>query len=226
MILGSGGATVAERRTTADVTLIWTALAVAYLLCVAGLEVTRLTAGFPSPRDLAASPAAIASGKVWLLFTSALLVSGQPALGLGATAVSLVELAALSASVALLVSRLGGAAFWRAAIAGHVAAALVVYAGAGLLWLWARELVTDVAHEPDYGVSSIWLAVLGALAVSALETMVARGRQRFELLLFTSCTAGGLTGATLFSPFVDAEHGLAFVLGGLVTAYSIRRGPS
>ena len=85
MIRGVGGATVAARRVAADAPQIWTALAVSYLVCVTGLEVTRLASGFPSPRDLAASPAAIAAGKIWLLGTSALLVSGAPTLGLGPT---------------------------------------------------------------------------------------------------------------------------------------------
>jgi len=224
VIRGVGGATVAARRVAADAPQIWTALAVSYLVCVTGLEVTRLASGFPSPRDLAASPAAIAAGKIWLLGTSALLVSGAPTLGLGPTAVSLLELAALVAAVALLVSRLGGAAFWRAAIAGHVVATLVVYAGVGLLWLLSRELVSGVLHEPDYGVSSIWLAVLGALAVSAWKTMLARGREGAELALFAACAVAGLVGATLFSPFVDAEHAFAFSLGALVTAQGMRAG--
>jgi hypothetical protein len=225
MTRGCGGATVAERSPTADATQLWAGLAAAYLLCVAALETTRLTSGFPSPRGLAASPAALGAGKVWVLLTSALLVSGRPALGLGANAVSLAELVAVTAAAALLVARLGGAAFWRAAIAGHVVATLVVYAGVGLIWLWASRRVAGVTHEPDFGVSSVWLAVLGALAVSALRTMVMRGRQRPELLLFISCTVAGLIGVTLFSVFVAAEHGLAFIFGGLVTAYTIRGAP-
>jgi hypothetical protein len=222
MIRGVAGATVAARRVAADAPQIWTALAVSYLVSVTGLEATRLAYGFPSPRGFAASPAAIAAGKVWLLATSALLVSGAPALGLGPTPVSLLELAAFVAAVALLLSWLGGAAFWRAAIVGHVVATLLVYAGVGLIWLASHDLVSGVLHDPDYGVSSIWLAVLGALSISASERMRAGERRGLELALISACSVAGLAGATLFSGFVDAEHGFAFAFGALVTAQGVR----
>lgn len=195
-------------------------MAAAYLLCVAVLEVTSGTAGFPDPADLAASPAAIASGKVWLLFTSALPVAGKPMLGLGGTTVSIIEIAGLTLAVALLVSRRGGATFWLAAIAGHVGGTLLTYAGVGALWLVDHDTVRAVVNTLDYGVSSVWLAALGGLSVTAWEA-----RERFrgdphELLLFAACLAAGGMGATLFSLFVDVEHGLAFALGALVVGLS------
>src|SRR5438093_12380078 len=106
-------------RTSARSAQIWTGLTGAYLVCVAVLEATRDTAGFPDPADLAASPAAIASGKLWLLFTSALPVSGEPVLGLGGTTVAVIEVVGLTMAVAVLVSRVGGATFWLVALAGH-----------------------------------------------------------------------------------------------------------
>jgi hypothetical protein len=63
--------------------------------------------------------------------------------------------------------------------------------------------------------------------VSSLETLRANGRHWRELLVFTACVATGIAGATLFDPLVDAEHGLAFVLGALVFAFGrdiVRRG--
>jgi hypothetical protein len=192
---------------------IWTGLAGAYLVAVAVLEATRDTAGFPDPTDLAASPAAIASGKLWLLFTSALPVAGRPVLGLGGTTVSVIEVVGLSLSVAVLVSRHGGAIFWLVAIAGHVGGTLLTYGGVGVLWLVDHDTVSSVVHTLDYGVSAVWLAVLGGLAVSFYG-------DRRHLLPFAACVAAGLIGATLFSGFADAEHALAFVLGALVVALS------
>ena len=200
-------------RASARSAQIWTGLAGAYLVSVAVLEATRDTAGFPDPADLAASPAAIASGKLWLLFTSALPVSGAPVLGLGGTTVSVIEVVGLTVSVALLVARTGAATFWLAAVAGHAGGTLLTYAGVGALWVVDHDSVHSVVHTLDYGVSAVWLAVLGALAVSYY------GDRRY-ILPFAICAAAGLIGATLFSVFVDAEHGFAFVLGALVVVLS------
>lgn len=195
-------------------------MAAIYLLCVAVLEVTRGTAGFPDPADLAASPAAIASGKVWLLFTSALPVAEKPVLGLGSTTVSILEIAGLTLAVALLVRRRGGATFWLAALAGHVGGTLLTYAGVGVLWLVDHDTVRGVVNTLDYGVSAVWLAALGGLAVTAWQAPGRFGGDRRELLLFTTCVAAGVIGATLFPLLADVEHGLAFALGGLVVALS------
>jgi hypothetical protein len=210
-------------RTPASSESIWTALAVCYLLGVGAFEVIRHAFAFPSPGDVAATPAAVAAGKVWLLLTSALLVSGQPILGVNDVAVDVLEFVGLVLAAAMVVSRFGGKAFWRAAIAGHVGGTLLVYAGLGLLWLSAHD-AGSVVHKLDYGVSAVFMALLGALTVSAWQTLASSRRQRRELLLLTASAAGGIVGATLFSPVVDAEHGLAFALGALVSAFGPRPG--
>jgi len=194
------------------------ALVAAYLLCVAAFEVTRHAFGYPSPRDFAATPAAILAGKVWLLVTSAFLVSGGAALGLSGTVVDVLEIAGLTLAAVLVVKRLGATAFWRAGIAGHLGGTLLAYAGLGLLWLVSRDADHDVVHKLDYGVSAVWMALLGALMVSAWQALQAGGMRLREVLLLTVCALTGIASATLFAPLVDAEHGLAFVLGALVFA--------
>src|SRR5437870_6247672 len=82
-------------------------LAGGYLGAVGVFAAVRGPAGLPRPQALAATPAALASGKLWLLVTSAFVVSGPPPL----------ELAA----------------------------------------------VGRIVHDPDFGISAVWMGVLGAL---------------------------------------------------------------
>jgi hypothetical protein len=212
-------ARVGERRIPVSAEQVAAALVVLYLVCVAAFEVTRHVFGTPSPRALAATPAAIAEGKVWLLMTSGFLVSGEPAIGFSGTAVDVLELIALALAAALVVERLGAIAFWRAAVAGHVGGALLVYAALGVVWLVSRDADRGVVHKLDYGVSAVWMALLGALMVFAWRVLGTGSRRPREVVLLVACAATGVAGATLFSPFVDAEHGLAFALGGLVFAF-------
>jgi hypothetical protein len=175
-----------------------------YLVAVAVFETTRRAAGFPTPSDIALTPAKLAEGKVWLLLTSALLVSGPP----------LLELSGLVLATGLLVRRAGPAAFWRAAVAGHVGGTLLTYAGIGLLWLTARSAVAGIVRNSDYGVSSVWLGVIGAVFASTLRK--ARPWSALDGSVLGICSIAALIGASAFPALSDVEHGLAFVLGAAV----------
>jgi hypothetical protein len=179
-----------------------TALAVGFLLAVAVVEVLRRAAGFPSPRELAASPAALASGKIWLVLTSAFIVSGPPLLELGGVALA----------SALLIHRHGPRMFWRAGAVSHIGSTLIAYAGVGVLWLTVRDAVADVVDRPDYGVSGAWMGVLGALFVSSGRSL-ARGAERSEALILTICLCSALIGFAFFPLLAGIEHLLAFGLG-------------
>jgi hypothetical protein len=185
---------------------------VGYLLSVAIAEVLRRTTGHPNPADLALTPARLVEGKVWLILTSALIVSGPPVL----------ELLGLSIASALLCYRRGAIAFWSAAIAGHVGGTLIAYAGVGALWLVDHDAVRGVVHQPDYGVSAVWLGVLGALFVDAWQR-VAAGAGRSERLLLAGCGVAGLIGVAFFSTLSSVEHGLAFLLGAVTMFGNTRR---
>jgi hypothetical protein len=177
----------------------------AYLVAVAACEAGRHAFGFPEPADVALTPAALADGKVWLLVTSALLVSGP----------ALLELGGVSLSAALLVRREGAAAFWRAAAAGHVGGTLVAYTGVCLLWLADRTTVDGVVNDRDFGVSGVWLGVLGALFASAWRPRAGpRGQREHAVMLL--CATGAVIGAVFFPPLSGAEHALAFVTGTAV----------
>jgi hypothetical protein len=173
-------------------------------VAVAACEVLRRTVGFPEPSDFALTPAALAQGKVWLVLTSALLVSGPP----------LLELAGLVLAIGVLVRREGPASFWRAGFGGHVGGTLLAYAAVGILWVIARSTV----HAPDYGVSAVWLGVLGAVFVS-----IAAERRRhvlggIEKAALALCALAAVIGAVFFDPLPAAEHTLAFLIGAGVQA--------
>jgi hypothetical protein len=154
----------------------------------AGLSITA--------RDVASSPAGVASGKVWSLVTSALVVAGPPL-------PQVLEVAVLAVAASVLV---GPAFFWSAAVAGHIGATLVAYAGIGVLWLVARGDVDDIVHAPDYGISCASVGVLGALVAAAPLPRAAR----------TASLAGliGFAAAVVVSDDLAAwEHLIAFALG-------------
>lgn len=184
------------------------------MLTIAVCEFTRRTAGFPEPSDFALTPAALAAGKVWLLVTSAMLVSGPP----------LLELAGLVLAVGVLVRREGPAAFWRAAIGGHAGGTLIVYGAIGILWILARSTVEGVVHTRDYGVSSVWLGVLGAIFASILGDARRRALTRAEQIALATVAAGGVIGVVFFRGLAGAEHGTAFAIGAALQWASPRRG--
>jgi hypothetical protein len=180
----------------------------AYVLAIAVFEIMRRTVGFPEPSDFALTPAALAEGKVWLLFTSALLVSGPP----------LLELAGLVLAIGVLARRDGPASFWRAGFAGHLGGTLTVYAAIGVLWVIARSTVRSAVYAPDYGVSAVWLGVLGAIFVSVLPERRQHALGGLEKAALALCVTAAVVGAVFFDPVPAGEHTLAFLIGAVVQA--------
>jgi hypothetical protein len=189
---------------------VGTVLAIVCFLAVVALEIVRRAAGFPTTHDFAASPAAVASAKVWLLVTSAFIVNGPAVL----------ELTGVAVAVALLIRIHGANTFWVVAAVGHFGSTLAAYAGVGLLWLVTPDAVEDVVERPDYGISGAWLAVLGALCASSWRTLAAgRGGIGEAVILIVSLTAG-VIGFSFFPLLAGVEHVLAFLFGaGVLLAY-------
>jgi hypothetical protein len=140
-----------------------------------------------------ASADAVAGGRVWLLLTSG-LAAQAPA--------PLAQVAITAAVAALVIARLGAAAWWRAALAGHVLSALIVYALIGLAG------ATEAATEPDYGVSCVLGASLGALLTVRRDRVA---------------TTVGVLGALALLPlsfgWLGLEHPLSVAIGAAVTAW-------
>ncbi len=193
---------------------VGTALIAAYVLTVALFALTSHAIGEPEVPDLASSPQKIADGQVWTLLSSAFLVDGPP----------VVQIAAVAVLAAVLVRFRGSFVFWRAALAGHVTATVLTYAGVGALWVLDRSATAGVVTSPDYGISCVWAGGLGAVAAGAWG---ARGRApRAQAVVVGSVSM--LAGLTAFSTgLAQVEHVLAFALGALViVATDHRRRPA
>lgn len=196
----------AERAAHRPLARAGAAAAGAYLLLVAALEIARADGIGPSVADIASSPAGVAAGRLWELLSSGLLVAGDP----------VVQLVAMAPVVALVVALLGPGTFWRAAFAGHVVATLLAYAGVGVLWVVARADVDSVVDAPDYGVSCVWAAALGALLAGTL-------RRPWVRWLGVAATAAFAVLVPFSRDLAGIEHLLAFALGAAVTLWPRRR---
>jgi membrane associated rhomboid family serine protease len=165
----------------------------AYLIALAVIQAT----GTPDWELLASSPEDVVHGKVWLLLTSGLVIEGLP----------WAQLSVLAVILAVALVRLGTGRLWTVALAAHMGATLVAYAGVGVLWLIDHETVVGTVDQPDYGVSVVLAGELGALA--------AGGGRRIALLVGAAALVGFGIGVADSSALANAEHLLGFVIGAL-----------
>jgi hypothetical protein len=182
------------------------ALVVLWLACVAAvaIERSRDPSSF-STNDLASSPAALAGGRLWTLVTSAFIIDGPSVPQLVMTAI-----------VAAAVVRIAGAAtFALAAVAGHFGATLIAYVGIAAVSIADPATADGVVHAPDYGISAVWAASIGALLVSLHRTGThPRVTAACGVVLFVAFLAlAGLDGE-----LASVEHLLAFLIGMGVAA--------
>jgi hypothetical protein len=170
--------------------------------------VTAVTrAGDLGVRALAATPDAVADGRVWLLVTSA-LVADRPALA------SILGLATVGV---VAVTLCGKRVLWLAAASGHILSAAIVYGAIALARIADARDLESVMGYPDYGTSAIIAAWIGAIAC----VLWLRGRRAGAVAL---CVASALLGwyfkGTL--TVLDTEHAFALAFGAAVTAYASR----
>ncbi|MEA2303425.1 MAG: hypothetical protein QOH43_705 [Solirubrobacteraceae bacterium] len=150
---------------------------------------------------LACSPARLASGDAWTLLTSAMIIDGPP----------VPQILGAALVIALVVQDYGARVLWGTMILGHVGATLVAYAGIGLLWLVDRDDVRSVVHAPDYGISAIWAAALGAVAIAGARPP--SSHPRFGLAVAILCVLVLVVLIPAHGELADVEHLLAFILG-------------
>jgi hypothetical protein len=173
--------------------------------------VTAVTAaqasGVIALRSIAASPQQIASGRLWLLVTSGLLVQ-KP------FAVSLLSFAALGV---LTLALCGYRVFAWSAVVGHVLSTLVVYACLAVVWAASPEAFGQTWSAPDFGVSAVSAAWLGAVASVAWRR--AGGRVVARASIFVACLAVAAIGWLIRGHLnvLDSEHGFAFAVGAAVS---------
>ena len=156
---------------------------------------------------LAASPRAIAQGKLWLLLTSG-IVADRPWLP-SLLGFAIVAFAALSvASVRVVVA---------AAFAGQVVATLLVYGFLGLARVVDGGAFGALVNTPDIGLSAIIAAWIGVVAQALWRRHRSR---RAHILTALGCIGCGLIGFA-FRPdltVLDSEHIVAFCFGVLIAS--------
>jgi len=155
---------------------------------------------------LAASPHAVGEARLWSLLTSALLVQSPLFWSLGSFAL----LGALTLKVC------GTRVLLISGLAGHVASTLVVYALLALARTVDSRAFEAVLSAPDYGVSAISAAWLGAIASVSWRARDRTLRGKIATALAVVATA--LFGWTLrrHLSFLDLEHVVAFGIGVVV----------
>jgi hypothetical protein len=106
--------------------------------------------------------------------------------------------------LALAYVRVGAARLWAAGLTAHIGAALLAYAGIGVLNVLGVDL-GDATTDPDYGVSVLLAGELGVIAVS--------GGRRTALLVGVLGVAGFGIGLADADALANVEHLLGFLLG-------------
>jgi hypothetical protein len=193
-------------------------LAVLALVTIVGAITAALNLGAVSLKQIVASPQSIGQGKVWLLVTSGLVVE-RP------IAFSMICFAALAA---LALGVCGSRVFWVAAAVGHICSTLVVYLALAVYRLSEPGAFHGAVASPDYGISAIAAAWLGAVATIAWRQ---RGNTPTrKLAIAVSCIAVALFAYTLRGTLnvLDSEHVLAFAIGigiagARLRAFAVRR---
>jgi hypothetical protein len=158
----------------------------------------------------AATPARVRHGELWLLVTSGLLVQ-RPIV---------VSLLAFVALAILAIAFCGAKVMWLCAVIGHVFSTVIVYGLLAAVTLVDPHAFASLQHAPDYGVSAIAAAWLGAIACTAWSRRGASLRGKAAVIL--SCAAVAVFAWMVERhmqrrlTFLDSEHGFAFALGLLV----------
>jgi hypothetical protein len=188
-------------------------LASAVVVVVVTAMTLASRAGLVSADALSASPQRIAHGKVWLLLSNALLVQRPLALCL----FSFVLLIFLTPVVC------GTRVFVASAVVGHIGSTLLTYALAGGVYAVDPGAVRDLVSYPDYGVSAIQAAWIGAIAATLWQR--SGQTQRGRALVVAACLAvAGIAYAVRSDlTLLDTDHFFAFVIGATLAAGVSRR---
>jgi hypothetical protein len=194
-------------RTRSQSTLPGWASGVALVGVVAALTVAIRAHELPLT-PFVASARKIASGQVWILPASALVVDKPFLIGLIAFAV----LAAATLQFC------GTRTFWLAAAAGHAGSTLLVYAIIGATRLADPHIFARAAATPDFGVSAMQGAWVGAIAATAWLWAGANRRNR-GLVVAGVCAIAGVGWWLHPDPSIlTTEHLFAFLIGcGIVS---------
>lgn len=198
----SRAAAVPDRRTTPwPAAAGWTSAL--GLVCVV-TAITFATRAHELPlTPFLASGTKVASGQVWLLLTSALIVDRPVLIGLAA----FVILAAATVRIC------GARTFWLAGAIGHVASTLMAYAIIGSAQLADPGAFASAVARPDFGVSAMQGAWVGAITAT-LWARAGSDRRDRSLVLAGVCGLACVAWWLHPDPSVlTTEHLFAFLIG-------------
>ena len=200
-------ASVGDSRKASRATLVGWASGLGLVCVVTGITVAVRAHELPST-PFVASATKIASGQVWVLAASALIVDRPVLIGL-----------AVLGLLAVATLRLCGVrTFWLAAAVGHAGSTLLVYAIIGSTQLADPEAFASAAVRPDFGVSAIQGAWVGAITATAWNR--AGTDQRDRGLVAAGVGAVAAVGWWLHPDpsILTTEHLFAFLIGaGIVS---------
>jgi hypothetical protein len=173
----------------------------AWLLAVVVIAILRVSGGGPSLAALACTPDRLVDGRVLTLLSSTLPVGRLP----------FGEIAGLAAA-AWAVWRLAGiAVVWVVGLSAHVGCTLIAYGALGVVWLADRGLAGDAARRSDYGISAVWLGLLGYLSAALWHS-----NRRVAVGIGVASAVVSLALAPLTGAMTTAEHLLALAIGWLL----------
>jgi hypothetical protein len=174
-----------------------------YLICVVVIAILQHLTGHPTVQELASSPTLLAEGQWWRLITSGLIVQGP------------------AVPQVLAIAVLGGAGiyfggswlFWRTALLGHVVGTMVAYGAFSVAWFANHAASARFLTSPDYGVSLIWCAALGAFAAWAWLGPGSDIRRPLHPFASLACFAVMAIVIAYSDPMAAVQHIVAFAVG-------------
>jgi hypothetical protein len=176
-----------------------------YLVTVIVIAILRAVTGFPTITELASSPALLLHGEWWRLVTSAFVIDGPP----------IPQLIAIGVLGSLGIYFGGSWTFWSTALAGHFLGTLITYGGLALVWIQNHDSAGLYLTDPDYGVSLIWCAALGAFAGMVWFGTLKWSRLQKMWVVVVALSIMVLV--TVMSDQMDAiQHILAFLIAALI----------
>ena len=182
----------------------WQGLAaVLALVAVVGSLTALQRIGVVPLASVAASPREVADGRLWLLVSNG-TVAANPLLW------SLLSFCILAF---LTLALCGGPILWFAAFAGQAFSTVLGYSVIGLARFFEPGAFQRLVSAPDYGVSAISAAWLGAIAAIGWRK---RGESSGRAVIVLGCVAAAclawlVRGRGL--DVLDSEHVFAFAIG-------------
>jgi hypothetical protein len=179
---------------------------IAAAVAAVSLMTAATSVGLVSVRTFAITPRAAAQGKLWLLFSSA-LVADRPAW---------VELLAFAGFAIVVLALVGPWVLWSSALLGHAGSTLAMYGVVGGAGLIVPSAFASVLSYEDYGSSAMIAAWVGVIAAVAWRTR-SGSADRLGVAVFVASAASIAWAIRPDFSVLDGEHVFAFAIGVAAT---------